>query len=202
MTSAAEGPNAEQIVETMIARLRELQATGESEIVGREIVAGEGLAGGGTLADDVTIRLAQTVLDNLARAERSVSVSALEERLTGYITEQQQADALAGYLRRQDGYRILSLPFSHPGHVTGTVTAPPLVMGRGGTIESVTVGAAETGADLTVTVAGRTFTLPAGQVSMVAEHGGPVVAGGALTLSLQSTGIRGVTVLVRVREEV
>lgn len=202
MTSAAEGPNAEQIVETMIARLRELQATGESEIIGREIVAGEGLAGGGTLADDVTIRLAQNVLDNLARAERSVSVSALEERLTGYITEQMQADALAGYLRRQDGYRILSLPFSHPGHVTGTVTAPPLVMGRGGTIESVTVGAAESGADLTVTVAGRTFTLPAGQVSMVADHGGPVTAGGAVTLSLQSTGIRGVTVLVRVREEV
>jgi hypothetical protein len=75
-------------------------------------------------------------------------------------------------------------------------------MGRGGTIESVTVGAAETGADLTVTVAGRTFTLPAGQVSMVANHGGPVTNGGALTLSLQSTGIRGVTVLVRVREEV
>lgn len=202
MTSAAEGPNAEQIVETMIARLREMQATGESEIIGREIVAGEGLAGGGTLADDVTIRLAQTVLDNLARAERSVSVSALEERLTGYITEQQQADALAGYLRRQDGYRVLSLPFSHPGHVTGTVTAPPLVMGRGGTIESVTVGAAESGADLTVTVAGRAFTLPAGQVSMVADHGGPVIAGGALTLSLRSTGIRGVTVLIRVREEV
>ena len=202
MTSAAEGPNAEQIVETMIARLREMQATGESEIIGREIVAGEGLAGGGTLADDVTIRLAQNVLDNLARAERSVSVSALEERLTGYITEQQQADTLAGYLRRADGYRILSLPFSHPGHVTGTVTAPPLVMGRGGTIESVTVGAAESGADLTVTVAGRTFTLPAGQVSMVANHGGPVTNGGALTLSLQSTGIRGVTVLVRVREEV
>lgn len=202
MTSAAEGPNAEQIVETMIARLREMQATGESEIIGREIVAGEGLAGGGTLADDVTIRLAQNVLDNLSRAERSVSVSALEERLTGYITEQQQADALAGYLRRADGYRILSLPFSHPGHVTGTVTAPPLVMGRGGTIESVTVGAAETGADLTVTVAGRAFTLRAGQVSMVAEHGGPVTNGGALTLSLQSTGIRGVTVLVRIREEV
>lgn len=202
MTSAAEGPNVEGIVETMISRLREMQATGESEIIGREIVAGEGLAGGGTLADDVTLRLAQNVLDNLARAERSVSVSALEERLSGYITEQQQADALAGYLRRADGYRILSLPFSHPGHVTGTVTAPPLVMGRGGTIESVTVGAAETGADLTVTVAGRAFTLRAGQVSMVAEHGGPVTAGGALTLSLQSTGIRGVTVLVRVREEV
>lgn len=202
MTSAAEGPNAEQTVETMIARLRELQATGESEVVGRRIVAGEGLAGGGTLAEDVTIRLAQTVLNNLARAERSVSVSALEERLSGYITEQQQADALAGYLRRADGYRIVSLPFSHPGHVTGKVTAPPLVMGRGGTIESVTVGAAESGADLTVTVAGRTFTLPAGQVSMVASHGGPVTNGGALTLSLQSTGIRGVTVLVRVREEV
>lgn len=202
MTSAAEGPNAEQIVETMIARLREMQATGESEIIGRRIVAGEGLAGGGTLADDVTIRLAQTVLDNLARAERSVSVSALEERLSGYITEQQQADALAGYLRRADGYRIVSLPFSHPGHVTGKVTAPPLVMGRGGTIESVTVGAAETGADLTVTVAGRAVTLRAGQVSIVAAHGGPVTAGGALTLSLQSTGIRGVTVLVRVREEV
>ena len=73
MTSAAEGPNAEQIVETMIARLREMQATGESEIIGREIVAGEGLAGGGTLADDVTIRLSQNTLDNLARAERSVS---------------------------------------------------------------------------------------------------------------------------------
>lgn len=202
MTSAAEGPNAEQTVETMIARLRELQATGESEVVGRRIVAGEGLAGGGTLADDVTIRLSQNVLDNLARAERSVSVSALEERLSGYITEQQQADALAGYLRRADGYRIVSLPFSHPGYVTGTVTAPPLVMGRGGVIESVTVGAAESGADLTVTVAGRTFTLPAGQVSMVASHGGPVTNGGALTLSLQSTGIRGVTVLVRVREEV
>lgn len=202
MTSAAEGPNAEQIVETMIARLREMQATGESEIIGREIVAGEGLAGGGTLADDVTIRLAQNVLNNLARAERSVSVSALEERLTGYITEQMQADALAGYLRRQDGYRIVSLPFSHPGHVTGTVTAPPLVMGRGGTIESVTVGAAESGAELTVTVAGRAFTLPAGQVSMVADHGGPVTNGGALTLSLRSTGIRGVTVLIRVREEV
>lgn len=202
MTDPIITPESEQIVETMIARLREMQATGESEIIGREIVAGEGLAGGGTLADDVTIRLEQNVLDNLSRAERSVSVSALEERLSGYITEQQQADALAGYLRRADGYRIVSLPFSHPGHVTGKVTAPPLVMGRGGTIESVTVGAAETGADLTVIVAGRAVTLRAGQVSIVAAHGGPVTAGGALTLSLQSTGIRGVTVLVRVREEV
>ena len=202
MTSAAEGPNAEQIVETMIARLREMQATGESEIIGREIVAGEGLAGGGTLADDVTIRLSQNTLDNLARAERSVSVSALEERLTGYITEQMQADALAGYLRRQDGYRIAMLPFSHPGTVAGTVAAPPVLATGPGVIESIGVSVAEEGADLTVTVAGRAYVLPAGQTGRVFEHGGPVTKGGPISLSLASTGVRGVTVAVRIREAV
>ena len=69
-------------------------------------------------------------------------------------------------------------------------------------IESVAIGVSEPGADLTVTVAGRASQLQAGQTSLVVEHGGPVSAGGALRLSLQSTGARGITVAVRVREAV
>ena len=201
MTSA-EGPNAEGIVEAMIARLRDMQATGESEIIGREIVAGEGLAGGGTLAEDVTIRLAQNVLDNLVRAERSVSDSSLAETLERYVTLDEHASFMSDYLPRADAHRVIVLPFSHPGTVTGTVTAPPILPTGPGTIESVSVALVEAGADLTVTVAGRPFVVPAGQTSRAFTHGGPVTTSTPLLLSLASTGARGVTVSVRIREEV
>lgn len=202
MTSAAEGPNAEQIVETMITRLREMQATGEPELTGRRITAGPGLAGGGTLADDVTLGLSQSSLDNLSRAERSVSEEALNDRLAGYISEQEAAYLLSDYVRRQDGYRVAMLPFSHPGTVAGTVTAPPVLATGPGVIESIGVSVAEPGADLTVTVAGRSRVLPAGQTGQVFEHGGPVTKGGPISLSLASSGVRGVTVNIRIREEV
>lgn len=195
-------PDHQAVVDALVARLRELQATGESELIGRRITAGPGLAGGGTLADDVTLRLSQSSLDNLARAERSVSESALNERLGGYVTEQAVADALADYLRRQDGYRIVVLPFSHPGTVVGTVAAPPVLATGPGVIESIGVSVAEAGADLTVTVAGRSYSLPAGETGRVFEHGGPVTKGGPISLSLASTGVRGVTVAVRIREAV
>lgn len=195
-------PDYQAVVDALVARLRELQATGESEVIGRRITAGPGLAGGGTLAEDVTLGLSQSSLDNLARAERSVSEEALNERLGGYVTEQAVADALADYLRRQDGYRVAMLPFSHPGTVAGTVNAPPVLATAPGVIESIGVSVAEAGADLTVTVAGRSFVLPAGQTGRVFEHGGPVTAGGPISLSLASTGVRGVTVAVRIREAV
>lgn len=202
MTSAAEGPNAEQIVETMIARLREMQATGESEIIGREIVAGEGLAGGGTLADDVTIGLSQASQDAVARADRSVSDLSLAETLEGYVTAEDHASLMADYLPRADASRVIVLPFSHPGTVTGTVTAPPILPTGPGTIESVSVALAEAGAELTVNVAGRPFVVPAGQTSRSFTHGGPVTTSTPLSLSLASTGARGVTVSVRIREQV
>ena len=195
-------PDYQAIVDALVARLRELQATGESEVIGRRITAGEGLTGGGTLADDVTLGLSQSALDNLARAERSVSEEALNERLAGYVSEQAVADMLAEYVRRQDGYRVAMLPFSHPGTVAGTVAAPPVLATGPGVIESIGVAVAEAGADLTVTVAGRSFVLPAGQTGRVFEHGGPVTAGGPISLSLASTGVRGVTVAVRIREAV
>lgn len=202
MTEPTPTPEAEAIVQAMLQRLRALQATGESEVVGRRITAGDGLQGGGTLADDVTLSLTQQALDNLTRASRSVSAEAMAEALQDYVTEQAAADTLAGYLRRADGHRSFVLPFTHPGHLSGTVDAPPLTMLAGGVIESVGLAVAEPGADLTATVAGRSFTLRGGQTSSVHEHGGPVTEGGVLRLSLQSTGVRGVTVSVRLREEV
>ena len=201
MTSA-EGPNAEGIVEAMIARLRELQATGESEVVGRRIVAGAGLAGGGTLADDVTIGLSQASLNAVARADRSVSDASLAETLEGYVTAEDHVAALGDYLPRADAYRVIVLPFSHPGTVTGTVTAPPILPTGPGAIESVSVAVAEPGAELTVVVAGRSFVVPAGQKARSFTHGGPVTTSTPLSLSLVSTGVRGVTVSVRIREEV
>ncbi|MGC5276099.1 hypothetical protein ACPXAM_23430, partial [Escherichia coli] len=36
-------------VERLVQRLRELQATALAEVLGRKIIAGDGLAGGGTL---------------------------------------------------------------------------------------------------------------------------------------------------------
>ena len=202
MTSAAEGPNAEQIVETMIARLREMQATGESEVVGRRIVAGEGLAGGGTLAEDVTIGLSQASLNAVARADRSVSDASLAETLEAYVTAEDHAALMADYLPRADAARVIVLPFSHPGTVTGTVTAPPILPTGPGTIEAVSVALAEAGAELTVTVAGRPFVVPAGQTAGSFTHGGPVTTSTPLSLSLASTGARGVTVSVRIREQV
>ena len=202
MTSAAEGPNAEGIVETMIARLRELQATGESEIIGRRIVAGAGLAGGGTLAEDVTIGLSQASQDAVSRADRSVSDASLAETLEAYVTAEDHASLMADYLPRADASRVIVLPFSHPGTVAGTVTAPPILPTGPGTIESVSVAVAEAGAELTVTVAGRPFVVPAGQTSRSFTHGGPVTTSTPLALSLASTGARGVTVSVRIREQV
>ena len=202
MTSATEGPNAKQIVETMIARLREMQATGESEVIGRRIVAGAGLAGGGTLAEDVTIGLSQASQNAISRADRSVSDASLAETLEGYVTAEDHVAALGDYLPRADAYRVIVLPFSHPGTVTGTVTAPPILPTGPGTIESVSVAVAEPGAELTVVVAGRSFVVPAGQKARSFTHGGPVTTSTPLSLSLVSTGVRGVTVSVRVREEV
>lgn len=202
MTSAAEGPNAEQIVETMIARLREMQATGESEVIGRRIVAGLGLAGGGTLAEDVTIGLSQESLNAVARADRSVSDSSLAETLERYVTAEEHAAFMSDYLPRADAHRVIVLPFSHPGTVTGTVTAPPILPTGPGTIESVSVAVAEPGAELTVTVAGRPLVVPAGQAARSFTHGGPVTTSTPLSLSLASAGVRGITVSVRIREEV
>ena len=202
MTEPTINPESEAIVDALLQRLRALQATGESEVVNRRITAGAGLTGGGTLTDDLQISLSQPVLDSLARADRSVSDTALQEALAGYASEQAVADLMADYVRRSDGYRIAVLPFTHPGYLTGTVDAPPLIMAASGVIESVAIGLSEPGADLTVTVAGRASQLRAGQTSLVVEHGGPVTAGGALRLSLQSTGARGITVAVRVREAV
>ena len=202
MTSATEGPNAKQIVETMIARLRELQATGESEVIGRRIVAGAGLAGGGTLADDVTIGLSQASLNAIARADRSVSDASLAETLEGYETIADHEASLADYLPRADADRVIVLPFSHPGTVSGRVDAPPILPTGPGTIESVSVALVEAGAELTVTVAGRPFVVPAGQKARSFTHGGPVTTSAPLQLSLTSTGARGVTVSVRIREKV
>lgn len=202
MTDPIITPESEAAVAAMIARLREIQATGESEVVGRQIVAGEGLAGGGTLADDVTIRLSQNVLDNLARAERSVSDSSLAETLQQYVTLDEHSAFMSDYLPRADAHRVIVLPFSHPGTVTGTVTAPPILPTGPGTIESVSVALVEAGADVTVTVAGRPFVVPAGQTARSFTHGGPVTTSTPLSLSLASTGVRGVTVSVRIREEV
>lgn len=202
MTSAENGPETAEVVEAMIARLRELQATGESEVVGREIVAGEGLAGGGTLAEDVTIGLSQASQDAISRANRSVSDSSLAETLQQYVTAEDHAASMSDYLPRADAARLVVLPFSHPGTVVGTVDAPPILPTGPGTIESVSVALAEAGAELTVTVAGRSFVVPAGQTTGAFAHGGPVTTSTPLQLSLASTGARGVTVSVRIREQV
>lgn len=202
MTSAENGPGTAETVDAMITRLRELQATGESEVVGRQIVAGEGLAGGGTLAEDVTIGLSQASQDAISRADRSVSDSSLAETLEGYVTAEDHAALMADYLPRADADRVIVLPFSHPGTVAGRVDAPPILPTGPGTIESVSVALAEAGAELTVTVAGRPFVVPAGQTAGSFTHGGPVTASTPLQLSLTSTGARGVTVSVRIREKV
>lgn len=195
-------PDHQATVDALVARLRELQATGESEVIGRRITAGPGLEGGGTLADDVTIGLSQASQDAISRADRSVSDSSLAETLQQYVTAEDHASLMADYLPRADAYRVIVLPFSHPGTVAGRVDAPPILPTGAGTIESVSVALVEAGAELTVTVAGRPFVVPAGQTSGSFTHGGPVTTSTPLQLSLTSTGARGVTVSVRIREQV
>lgn len=202
MTNPSDALDTKAVVDALVARLRELQATGESEVINRRIVAGRGLVGGGTLTDDVTLGLSQATQDAVSRAERSVSTDELAEALADYVTAADYAGALGDYLRRADAYRALSLPFSHPGVVSGTVDAPPVLPTGPGIIERVSVAVAEPGPDVSVTVAGRRFVLAGGRASGVFEHGGPATTSTPISLSISSAGARGVTVLLRIREEV
>lgn len=62
-----------QIVNQMVARLRELQGSGEYVPLARRVNAGPGLTGGGELSENVTVRLSEETLaeirDRVTRAE-------------------------------------------------------------------------------------------------------------------------------------
>lgn len=56
-----------EIVNAMIARLRELQGTGEYVPLARKVTAGAGLEGGGALGGDVSLALTKPVLDAVSK---------------------------------------------------------------------------------------------------------------------------------------
>lgn len=189
-----------QAVQAMVDRLRDLQATGETELAYRTISVGEGLEGGGDLTADRTISLSQATRNALQRAAQSVSTAGLEEALRNYMTTQDMVQRLNDYQLKRDAHRIWTVPYTYPGTLTQEVQAPPLVAVGSGTITSVGIAASTAGAEVVVTLGGRQYRLAQGTATVLHEVGVPISAGGPINLTVASTNATGVTVHIRVQE--
>lgn len=192
--------NEDQAVQTMVERLRVLQATGETELRYRKVETGSGLTGGGDLTEDLRIELTQAARDALQKASESVSSTALTERLAGYISTQDMVARLNDYQPKRDAYRVWTAPYTYPGTLTQEVQAPPLVAVGTGVIESVGIAARTAGAEVVVTIGGRQFRLARGSASVLHAVGVPVTAGDRIDMRLASTNATGVTVNLRIKE--
>lgn len=190
----------DQAVEKMLARLREVQATGETTLRYRRIDVGNGLTGGGDLTENRTISLSQATRDSLQKASESVSQNAMNERLQVYVTEQEMVSRLNDYLPKREASRVWTAPYTYPGTLTQEIAAPPLVSVGTGTIESVGIAASTAGAEIVVTLGGRQFRLAAGSSSVLHAVGVPISAGDTINMRVASTNASGVTVNLRIRE--
>lgn len=183
------------IVDEMIARLRALQGSGEFPPLTRSILAGDGLEGGGTLEADRTLALDAATRQLLAELEARGDLS-------GLATTDEVAGALENYVLKSDErplvvYRDFTVTDPPPS----TVTAPPLRIDVPSVLERVvvTVGT-PSGQPVTVKVAGRTITVPAGNESGTIAPGQTLIAETLLRLSVEATTAAGIVVSLRIRE--
>lgn len=193
------GERSEQIVSEMITRLRELQGSGEYPPLSRRISVGEGLTGGGTLENDITIGL---------EAEAAQLLQDLGERgdLTQLVTGAQLSEALDAYLRTEDVRdNVVYRDFTITDAPASTVVSPPLRVDADAVVERVTVSIAQpTTDDVRVTVRAATHSQAVVVDGGVESNTWPLAfavdPGATISVEVESTSAAGIVVSLRVRE--
>lgn len=130
-------------IEGMVERLRQLRALSEQQMLSTEIIAGEGLAGGGSLSEDVTLSLAQQVIDVVESAVSSDDLDAALDTLSNRFDD---------YVKAKDVEHVIAVPFTHAGAVNGSLESPSLGMPEGSVVTAVYVTLAEAGGQVRVRV--------------------------------------------------
>ncbi|MGN8939454.1 hypothetical protein [Bittarella sp. HCP28S3_D9] len=188
-------------VERLVQRLRELQATASAEVLGRKIIAGDGLAGGGTLEQDVTLRLSDETSEYIRLAAAATTPKQLAEAIAPLLTK---AEAGATYATKAEAKPAYVIPFSVPGTINGEEVSPPLLIGTGAAglkITHIGVAVGTPGSAVTVTLRGGatgSITVGDGVVSKQSAMSVPIT--GPVRVAISSASSAGVTVTLRVQE--
>lgn len=130
-------------IEGMVERLRQLRALSEQQMLSTEIIAGEGLAGGGSLSEDVTLSLAQQVIDVVESAVSSDDLDAALDTLSNRFDD---------YVKAKDVEHVIAVPFTHAGAVNGSLESPSLGMPEGSVVTAVYVTLGRAGGQVRVRV--------------------------------------------------
>ncbi|WP_040085182.1 hypothetical protein [Corynebacterium humireducens] len=185
---------ASETVDLMIARLRELQGSGEYPPLGRRITAGAGLEGGGTLETDVTLRLpAETVtlLEELTGLDLSTLVN--DEDLTRALQGRLTASDLAPRVYYRD-FTVTDAPLS-------TVTAPLIRADAAATITRITVVVGTPGSQpVVVRAAGHRVTVTAGAEATTSVVEIARADGQSIPVTVEATDAAGIVVSLRMEE--
>lgn len=183
------------IVNEMIGRLRVLQGSGEYVPLGRGIAAGEGLAGGGTLEDDVALSLTEEAMGLLRAVQGRGDLSEL-------VTDQQLADALVPYLETSDETaNVIYRDFTITDPPVRDVESPPLRMDVASTVERITVMVgAPTSQPVRVTVGDLPVEVSANTESRSVVAGLTFGEGETLGVSVEATTASSIVVSLRIRE--
>lgn len=189
-------PQQTQTVEMMIQRLRELQGIDENIPMTRRIIAGQGLTGGGTLENDVTINLADELRQTITELQAVGAISSL-------VTEEELASILSAYVKTVDHKPVaISHDFTVMEAPSDTITAPLVIVDAPSTITRVNITAASTGSlPVKITVDGTPFTLSAGSASKSFTTSISKNAGSTIALHVEATDAAGILVSLRLEEK-
>ncbi|MFC3848899.1 hypothetical protein ACFORJ_01780 [Corynebacterium hansenii] len=186
---------ATEIVDEMVDRLRVLQGSGEFVPLGRRVIAGTGLAGGGTLVNDITVSLspdATTAIEKLTALGDTAHL-ATDEEVTAAIAPLARRDQVAPRIVYRD-FSVLDPPASQ-------ITAPPLRIDADCQAASVSVSVGTPGTrSVTATVGGQTITVAPGGSQGTKALALAFRAGDVLRLTVGSTDAAGIVVSVRLEE--
>lgn len=186
--------DSEAIVNEMISRLRELQGSGEYPPLARKIEAGPGLAGGGTLENDVRL--------DLAVEHRQLLASLADVGVAEIVTKADAADFVTSeQLEAAAKPRVFYRDFTVGQAPLQAVTSPPVRVDAAAAITriSVTVGAPSS-EPVDATVAGETVRVNAGVESSSKAVNIQREAGNTVEVSVGATSASGIVVSLRFEE--
>lgn len=190
MVMTETNPESERIVLEMVERLRELQGSGEYVPVGRKVIAGEGLHGGGGLTEDVTITVDEALL---------ATINAAKELVGKDLPDRGEVSEMISSSLPKAAPRVYYRDFTVMDAPAQAVTAPAIHLGEEARLVSAEVTVSQPGArPVEVTVMGSKVTVPAktgyGKITM------NTVVKGPLQVSVEATDAAGIVVSVRIEE--
>lgn|SRR5699024_3006043 len=186
--------NSTEIVDEMIARLRELQGSGEYPPLARKIEAGPGLAGGGTLEKDVRLDLAVEHRQLLAAlADIGADKIVTKTDAANFVTSEQLAAAAKPRVFYRD-FTVGQAPLQ-------AVTSPPVRVDAAATITRISVTVGTPGSQpVDVTVAGHTVRVNAGVESATKSVSISRAVGNTVAVTVGATSASGIVVSLRFEE--